>query len=787
MTSKFLFLAGTFLASAFLVHGGNALWKMPTCAWQRPMGDRPVFEKLQIYDSPGIMPESMTKKGMPIGGIGAGGIMYNLAGSFGPFHMKPGIYEERFLNQGAFHIREQVGDDVKAYTLATEDVMPEWNKLKSGDATYSALFPKASFDYNVFQNNVSLLYFSPIIAHNYKETSYPVGVFLFKIKNTQKKKTKMSFMFTFPNAPYLHRTDTARIMYPSREGLYNKVMKDGKTTAIVLGASSGQNRPETNNTSWCIATSGNTSYVDVWDGASGKAIWDDFAGDGKLSNKALCASSELPSGAVCVSVDLGPGEEKVVPFVLSWYFPTVQFANGPLWKRRFTEYFPIAQTGTESFDVAKEALINYDKWLGEVNNWVDPIVNNTNCPDWLKAGGLNELYYNTFGGSFWENGTIGEEKPFGNRPGQHISAVMECTCYPYLETFDVRQHAVRVTRDLWPENERDILLTYSDIIASTTQGSCTHDLGSPGRNPIIQPDGYVYDYRYGTRRETTPWSEFSPKFIQFSYMYWKQYGDDAYLKEVWNSIIRSFNYQVSTDKNNDGITEMTSSEYVQNKLLNAVLWISSLEALKEMAEYMKDDALIYNATHQLNLARKNSEKQFWNEDLGYYQYNEEIPFLMADAFVGQRCADIFNLPAVLDEERVYSHFKKCFEKLVKPLPDYDGDGVGDVGAANILNLEGGPGLKTSEHKHEYEVWTGVTYNLAASMYHWGRKFNDAELMKNALLTGKGCYYQCWENDKNGFWFATPEALWFNELPKSRGHMYQRVRGIWELLSEVMNK
>jgi hypothetical protein len=33
-----------------------------------------------------------------------------------------------------------------------------------------------------------------------------------------------------------------------------------------------------------------------------------------------------------------------------------------------------------------------------------------------------------------------------------------------------------------------------------------------------------------------------------------------------------------------------------------------------------------------------------------------------------------------------SHFNQCFERLVKPLRDYDYDGIGDLGAANILNL-----------------------------------------------------------------------------------------------------
>ncbi|WP_226995392.1 GH116 family glycosyl-hydrolase, partial [Candidatus Symbiothrix dinenymphae] len=96
----------------------------------------------------------MTKKGMPLGGIGAGNFMYNLSGSFGPFQMKPGIYEERFLKQAAFHVREEIKGKAVSYTLATEDVLPAWNKLNKGDAEYKALFPKATFDYKVFQSNI---------------------------------------------------------------------------------------------------------------------------------------------------------------------------------------------------------------------------------------------------------------------------------------------------------------------------------------------------------------------------------------------------------------------------------------------------------------------------------------------------------------------------------------------------------------------------------------------------------------------------------------------------------
>jgi uncharacterized protein (DUF608 family) len=267
-------------------------------------------------------------------------------------------------------------------------------------------------------------------------------------------------------------------------------------------------------------------------------------------------------------------------------------------------------------------------------------------------------------------------------------------------------------------------------------------------------------------------------------MYWKQYHDDTFLSECWPAIKRSFNYQVATDMNDDGITEMNSSEYVKNKLLNAVLWITALDALKEMSAYRKDTDLLSQANTQLAKAKPNSEQQFWNETLGYYQYNETNHALMADAMVGQRCAEVFGLPPALNEKRMTSHLEQCFERLVKPLRDDDGDGVGDLGAANIKAPKGEQAIKTSEYDHDYEVWIGVTYNLAASMYHWGKYSGNESLKKNALLTGKGAYMQCWLNERNGFWFSSPEAYWYDQMPRARALMYQRTRGIWELMMEV---
>jgi non-lysosomal glucosylceramidase len=111
-------------------------WSMPTCAWHRRLGDYPastdVIDVAGCYDT-----QARPKKGIPLGGIGAGTFMYNLCGSFGPWHFKPGRYEERFLTQAAFHVREQVqGKPAQARTLATDDVLPAWPRLNIGDGNY---------------------------------------------------------------------------------------------------------------------------------------------------------------------------------------------------------------------------------------------------------------------------------------------------------------------------------------------------------------------------------------------------------------------------------------------------------------------------------------------------------------------------------------------------------------------------------------------------------------------------------------------------------------------------
>lgn len=150
--------------------------------------------------------------GVPLGGLGAGSFMINQAGTFGPWNMggsEDTNYEKRILPQAAIHIREQQqGKTATTKTLAVNtsafgSVLPGWSTLDAGSGTYSALYPFGRIDYAdpVPSTAVSTTFWSPIVAGNDESSSQPVAYFDVQLTNETSKTTKVSTMFTFPNAP----------------------------------------------------------------------------------------------------------------------------------------------------------------------------------------------------------------------------------------------------------------------------------------------------------------------------------------------------------------------------------------------------------------------------------------------------------------------------------------------------------------------------------------------------------------------------------------------------------
>jgi len=115
--------------------------------------------------------------------------MVNQAGTFGPWELGNGMHEERILPQAAFHVREQLqGGEATTRTLATShpqlgNVVSGFKPLSAGDGTYSALYPFGWTSYKPFATDVSMRFWSPIVAREDERTSMPVAFFDVRLAN----------------------------------------------------------------------------------------------------------------------------------------------------------------------------------------------------------------------------------------------------------------------------------------------------------------------------------------------------------------------------------------------------------------------------------------------------------------------------------------------------------------------------------------------------------------------------------------------------------------------------
>lgn len=713
--------------------------------------------------------------------------MYNISGSFGPWELKPcDTRLERFwhsLPEAAFHYYEKGADDEDALVrcLSTDKrLKPAWNGLKKGEATYYALQPKGWVVYHPFATEVKALFFSPIIAQNYKETSYPVAVFEYELYNPTKEKKDVALMLTWPQVPY---------STVARKGYQSRVKKDQDITAMVLRAVHPENTVETQGSEWCIATRAAegqvVTYVSSWNkDGSGEDIWSDFADDGKLCDHDLDDSHS--AAAVAVKVTLDPSERRRVPFIISWDIPVLEFSSGTQWWRKYTQYF--GREGGHSFDIAAEALNNHRQWEKQIDAWMAPFVKNPRYPEWLKCAAFNELYYNQFGGVFYESGLkAGHDREFmGLHENDHKHFVMENSIYRSADTLDVRHYSSIVFARFWPEIERDTLKCYADgalhyqFEPPVPRGLFPHDVGDPTKcDPYFDFDVYRHD-----RPELMYWKDLSPKFVQQVWRYYYLYRDREFLDYVWPACKAAYGFMKSTDTDGDFLPNNNRSDNTYDdwglygtSLLCGGLWVGCLEAMEKMAEIQKDP-ILPEVRKWLKKAKVNLDEQLWHEKGGYYKIDTESEFptaIMCDGLNGQRYCEVCGLRDILPAARMKSHLKRVYNRCVKPMRDYTGDGLGDIGAINGVK-EDGSFLGTLQSD---EVWTGSSYFLAALMYHAGLK-------KEALQTAWGIYYITYEEDSTAFWFNTPESWRVPGMrPRpSRPEQYQRPRAIWELVFEI---
>ena len=805
---------------------------IPSCTWSRPIGlgwDNPYTVRYasNLDDGPW--------HGMPLGGFGAGCFGRSPRGEFNLWHIDGGEHIFQTMPGCQFSVFEQVGDltanknesQAQAYTLSTEsatDRLQSWIPYPASTSnvstgTYHALYPRSWFVYkNVFKAQITCEQFSPILPHNYQDTSYPIAVFLWTVHNPTSEPLTLSILLSWENmcgwftntlkSPTVKVRDDGSPEYEYRprigesKGSFNQVIDDHGRVGCLLRQD--DEATTEGDGQWSIATTAAPYQQDVfyhgrWNPAGdGSELWTSFSTDGSLPNvdsETPAAGDEQIGAAIAVRFTLAPGESHQIPFVVTWDFPITEFAEGISYYRRYTDFF--GRSGTNAWSMVRTALKQYSDWQTQIQDWQQPILERSDLSDCFKMGLMNELYDLTSGGALWSAGD--ERDPIGQ------FAVLECLDYRWYESLDVRLYGSFALFMLWPDLDKSIMRAFARAIPTAdeqtriigyymTQGAesplalrkalnaTPHDLGAPNEHPWEKTN-------YTSYQDCNLWKDLPSDFVLLVYRNFVLTGstDTEFLMECWPAVVAALASLKSFDQDNDGIPENSGApdQTFDDWRLQGIsaycgaLWIAALEAAVAIASVLKTvhqnesapfdfdvqtfdvqtfDAQISIYQSWLTQSRPLYQNTLWNGQ--YYQLDSGSgsDVVMADQLCGQFYSRLLGLPDVVPEDCAHTALSTVYETC------FTNFNRGEIGAANGLRPGGIP--ERPDATHPLEVWIGINFGLAAFLLQMGLKEQSFKLSETVI-------HQIYEN---GLQFRTPEAI--TAMGTFRACMYLRPMAIW---------
>ncbi|MFM2432588.1 MAG: hypothetical protein RLZZ511_3802 [Cyanobacteriota bacterium] len=798
---------------------------IPTCTWKRPIGQG--WENPYVVRYPSNLDDG-PEHGMPIGGFGAGCIGRSHNGQFNLWHVDAGEHTFQNFAGCQFSVFEQTDQGSCAYALATQGPddgsLGQWQWFE-GEGDYEALYPRSWYHYRQpFSVKLSCEQFSPIVAQNYQETSYPIGVFLWTVENPTDAPITVSIMLSWENmagwfmnsakTPDVKVRDDGSPYYDyvpriaQSQGNVNQLVGDENRICITMG--NAFDLPGEGDGEWAIGSLFNplneVTYHTRWNPAGdGADLWQSFSADGILpnvDNETPARADERIGSAIAIKFTIRPGRSRQIPFILAWDLPVMEFSQGVEYLKRYTDFF--GRSGRNSWPMIRTALKQYQTWQEKIVAWQAPIVDRADLPNWFKMGLFNELYDLTQGGALWS--AASELDPVGQY------AVLECVDYRWYESLDVRLYGSFGLMMLWPKLEKAVISAFAraipeqndqlrkigyyytigedrDPVPQKLKGATPHDLGAPNEHVWEKTN-------YTSYQDCNLWKDLGSDFVLQVYRNYVLTGatDREFLVECWPAVVETLHYLKTFDIDGDGIPEnggapdQTFDDW-KLKGISAYcggLWIAALEAAIAVGKIVEPDSSeIAIFQKWLEQSRSVYHTTLWNGK--YYNIDSQSgsDVVMADQLCGQFYAQLLKLPDVVPADALkvtlQTVYDACFVKFNHYLEKggvsssdgriSEGDRVLGksklpIGAANGVRPNGEP--ENPNATHPLEVWTGINFGLAAFMYQNGMP-DEAMAITQAVVE---------QIYNNGLQFRTPEAITANAT--FRACHYLRAMAIWAI-------
>ncbi len=728
--------------------------------------------------------------GMPLGGFGAGTIGRTADGDFSVWHLLPGHHIYETVPACQFSMRQKIKheDKVFAQVLSTAKIpdkkpLSGWNwGYPKGAATHHVLYPKAWTDYEHkrFPVRVRCTQFTPILPHNYRETSYPVAVFKWDAFNPTDKIVEVSIMFTWqnmlgwkPKQALPHSNVGVTWDRTPVAGTINTKVESGEYHGVILSAPEREGQDVLNG-EFCIATQqvlgSKVSVQSIFDcESSGEYMWAEFLEKGRLGNY---PNPDIPSkgAALIVTFTLGPKDHLEVPMVLSWDLPKACDMF-----RYYRRFFGKSRGG-QSFHIAKDALLHYKEWEQQIDAW-HGAYRSRKRPEWYKRMLFNELYQLADGGTIWEavSGRF---------------AYLECYDYLFYETLDVRYYGSFPLAYFWPEIEKGTMRGFArtvnqedrtpvsynkgmDIRDKKAQGkaeadpiyygirkqkgACPHDLGSPFEDVFHKTNAYLW-------QNSNRWKDLNSKFVLQVYRAYVLDGrkDKGFLEDLWPAVIEAIDHldKLDTDGDhlpeNEGFPDQTFDNWTMKgtSAYCGGLRIASLVVASLIGEIIDDMDVAQRFRRYAKHALESYDEKLWNGT--YYDFSEKNSDIMAAQLAGHWYLDLFDVRPVIEKKRMGSIFDTICRFNFRNFCQ------GARGVVNGRTVSGG----AVRDEQGNDVWVGVNFMLASHLFLYDRSRSCWSILRSMY---DGIY-------RRGFLFRTPES--WDASDGFSASMYMRAGAVW---------
>ncbi len=612
--------------------------------------------------------------GVPLGGIGAGKMEILPSGVLNAFTFqnnwsRPLSGDAAYPGVLGYHLGLSVetGDESartkKSFLLQTIPVgdIPTVSKIR-----YEGVFPTARLFYEEpnLGLDVSLEVFSSWIPSDVKDSSLPSVHFTLRVKNKKRIPADVGFIF-------IGRNTSGRWCV----GRKNRVTDETKALHLDFSNEDPSTRDARQGTwRFSFLKKGWTfSFMEYWNAVTKNFSfdcntisllgWEAFVKNGKLpdSKEHFVARGENYElcGAVAARTPLKPGEEKVLQFSSSAYFPKHPLGH------RYQKWF------RNPAQLSAYVLSKRNR-LEEKTKALQSKVFSLPFPDWFNDALLSSLA--PFFASTWYV-----------RDGRFAFYEAPVIC-PLMGTLDVGFYGSIPLSYFFPELEKSQILQFAKV--QRNDGYMPHDLG---KNRLDLPSDGTTFYR---------WKDLNPKFILMAFRDVLWSGDRDFLKALYPHVKKALRWCLA-NQNESGLPCHEGAdhtfdlwEFKGTHAYTAGIFLAALLACEKMGHWMEDPAFSKSCRGLFLKGRASFERELWNGS--YFGSTCALSQLN-----GQWYASLLGLGTIADRGKI----KKAIASILTKNTAHS-----DFGMVNSVFANG---RLDDSNAHTLNVWLGMNYAFAS--------------------------------------------------------------------------